>query len=238
MIRLLLSSLLLAAAQDAPPRAPADELQDVLRTLREEREAYYARQRARTSSLEEARQPLRRLDAELAELRARQQETEKNLLEASADLERLDAELASLRDASGPLPAALDAFQADALRFVQEGPDYRRADRLARLGSGGPPAERLGRAWTFLQEELRLARSGETYSAEIPLGDGVRKPARVFRVGHLLQGYVTEDGLHAGLETPSGWAPADPGVAPAVRAAVEMLDRRRAPGLLLLPVSP
>ena len=228
----------MAGAQGAPPRDPADELQDVLRTLREERAAYYARQRARAASIEEARQPLRRLDAELAELRARQDDAGKHLLETRSDLERLSAELETLRAASAPLPSALDAFQNDALRFVQEGPDYRRADRLARLGSGGPTADRLGRAWSFLQEELRLARSGETYSAEIPLGDGVRKPARVFRFGHLLQGYVTEDGLHAGLETPPGWSPAPPDVEPALRAAVEMLDRRRAPGLLLLPVSP
>jgi len=235
MTRLLLLALVLGAPQGAPP---SDELQEVLRTLREERAAAYARQRDRAAGVEDTRRAIDRLDAELAELRGREERTRRELGETRTELDRLEAELGPLRAALAGLSPALDAFQADALRFVQEGPDYRRADRLARLGPGGSAAERLGRAWGFLQEELRLARSGETYSAEIPLGEGLRKPARVFRLGHLLQGYVTEDGLHAGLETPSGWAPAPRGVEPAVRAAVEMLDRRRAPALLLLPVSP
>ena len=63
------------------------------------------------------------------------------------------------------------------------------------------------------------------------------KPARIFRVGHLLQGYVTEDGLESGYEAAGAWkAAGSPARDQAARDAIEILDRRRAPALLKLPV--
>lgn len=233
MIRLLLFATLLQAAPPDDPKAVA-ELHDVLRTLREERTAAYARRRARAVEIENARAPVQRLEFEISELKAREQEADKNLAEVGAELTRLRAEEQALAAQAAVYPAALKAAVDDAAAFVAAGPDYRRAERLARLR---PEAPDLGRYWAFLQEELRLARSGEAYTGEVTLDGGRRKPARVFRVGHLLQGYVTEDGLEAGLEGPKGWAPAaSPAQEQAIRDAVEMLDRRRPPGLLRFPV--
>ncbi|MFO0982626.1 MAG: DUF3450 family protein [Planctomycetota bacterium] len=100
------------------------------------------------------------------------------------------------------------------------------------------PEQRLERFWTFVQEELRLARGAELYTIELSLDRTHAKHALVFRVGQLLQGFLTEDGLEAGLEEPGGWQVARaPALERAVRAAVEMLNRQRAPALLALPVS-
>ena len=97
----------------------------------------------------------------------------------------------------------------------------------------------MTRYWAFLQEELRIARSGEAYTSQVPLDGGRIKPARLFRVGHLVQGFVTEDGLESGLETPAGWERAvDPETDRVVRAAIDILDRRRAPALLRVPIRP
>ena len=98
-------------------------------------------------------------------------------------------------------------------------------------------SDQLGRFWSFLQEELRVARSGETYSAEVPIGGGKAKPARIFRVGHLALGYVTEDGEQSGLWDGAQWVAArSPEEEHALRDAVETLDRRRAPTLLPIPL--
>jgi hypothetical protein len=240
-----------AAPSGAPPAAspsggearspdPDDELQSLLRTLREERAAYYGRQRARAAAIESARQAIARLETEVAELAASYDKVVRDLAEVDAEI----AELRGRRETNDAFDArfrsALDDAVAGASQFVRDGIDYRREDRLERLGAGAPegapPTERLGRFWSFVQEELRLARSGETYGAEIPLEGGRRKHARIVRVGHLLQGFVTEDGIEAGLETRAGWRTDEAAVAENVRKAVEMLDRRRAPALLVLPL--
>ncbi|HEX7899661.1 MAG TPA: DUF3450 family protein [Planctomycetota bacterium] len=225
--------LLLALAQ-------ADPLEDVLRQLREERAAWYQRQRARQERLDGLRQTTRRLEGETAELKTREAEADKQLTDVGAELATLrkEEEVGTARAAE--LGPSLDRAFAEGKAYVAAGLDYRRKDRLARLEVDPgvhSPGERLGRYWSFLQEELRVARSGEAYSAAIPLDGGRVKPARIFRVGHLLQGYVTEDGLESGFETAGAWKPAGtPARDQAARDAIEILDRRRAPALLKLPV--
>lgn len=217
-----------------------DPLEDVLRQLREERAAWYQRQRSRQERLDGLRQTTRRLEAETAELKSREAEADKQLAEVGGELAGLRKEEEGGTARAGQLAPALDQAFAEGKTFVAEGLDYRRKDRLARLEADPAvhsPGERLGRYWSFLQEELRIARSGEAYSASIPLDGGRVKPARIFRVGHLLQGYVTEDGLEAGYESAGAWkAAGTPARDQAARDAIEILDRRRAPSLLKLPV--
>lgn len=209
----------------------ADELQDVLRALREERAAAYTRRRARDAEITAARAPVRRLESEVAELRLKEAEADKSLLDVHEEIAQLRKADAEEAEAAKLLAPELDAATASFKDFVEKGIPYRRADRLARLGSGGAEPDRVVRAWTFAQEELRIARSGESYTADVELPGGRVKPARLFRTGHLLLGYVTEDGLESGLWRNGAWTPDD-----AVRPAVEMLDRRRPPAFLLLPV--
>lgn len=237
-------ALLLAAAvgQELPSGGEEaklqEELQGVLKKLREERAAHYQRARARTEEIEAAKAPVRRLEGELVELRSREQEADKNLAEVRADLERMKAD-----ETKDPLSAMLapevEKLIKESREFIEAGVPYRKADRLQRLGVAGegPLSDQLGRYWSFLQEEARVARSGETYSAEVPIGGGKVKPARIFRVGHLVLGYVTEDGEQSGLWDGKEWAAArSPEEDRALRNAVDTLDRRRAPTLLPIPL--
>ena len=237
-----------AAAAEKPvaateERALSDELASVLTRLREERAASYRRQNARGAEIKAAREPLRRLESELAELKAREEETDKELAGVAAQSAALREAQAAFAASEAGLAAALDHAVAAAKALIAQGFDYRREERLARLGAQLPPeadlAERVTRYWAFLQEELRIARSGEAYTSQVPLDGGRIKPARLFRVGHLVQGFVTEDGLESGLETPAGWERAvDPETDRVVRAAIDILDRRRAPALLRVPIRP
>jgi hypothetical protein len=228
--------LLPLQAAEAPPQDAAqavDELQDVLRTLRDERAAAYGRRRARAAEIESARSPLRRLEGDLAELKAKEAEADRALAELRRELGELGAAAAADQAAENALAPELEASAAFFRELVDQGLPYRQDERRARLGGPGPVPDRLGRAWTFAQEELRIARSGEAWSADVPLPGGRAKPARIFRTGHLLAGFVTEDGAESGLWSAGAWTPRED---PAIRRAVDMIDRRLPPGLLRLPV--
>jgi len=216
----------------------ADELQGLVRKLREERAAFYGRHRNRSEALDSVRTSARRLDTELAELRGRDLEADRNVAEVRSDIEKLRGEETadSLRASLGPI---VEESIREGRDFIDRGIPYRSQDRSQRLGApeDGTLSDKLSRYWSFLQEEIRVARSGEALSAELPLGGGRAKPARVFRVGHLVMGFVTEDGLEAGLWNGTQWVPAsDPSQEKAIREAIDILDRRRAPALLSLPV--
>jgi hypothetical protein len=215
-----------------------EELETLVRKLREDRAAYYSRHRARKEQLDSARSAERRLEPELAELRSREGDLERTLAEAKADLEKLkkEREKDSLRLLLIP---EVEKSIREGKDWIGQGIPYRVDDRLLRLGdpAGGTLQDKLSRYWSFLQEEVRIARSGEALSMEVPLTRGRAKPARVFRVGHLILGYVTEDGLEAGLWNGKEWASSSTvQEEKAVRQAVDILDRRRAPELLSLPV--
>lgn len=215
-----------------------DELRDVVRSLRETRTAYYGRQRARSEAIEAARAPLKRLETELSDLRDREREADRDLAEVRAELDKLKEKEASDAQRSA-IASELEKLVTEAKDFVVRGIPYRVEDRTLRLGSSGGESlsGQFDRYWSFLQEELRIARSGEAFSAEVPLDAARTKPARLIRVGHLVLGYVSEDGQDAGLWNGSRWAPpAGPEDEKAIREAVEILDRRRAPELLSLPV--
>jgi hypothetical protein len=237
----LLSAALLALCGLAPQDpAPPDELADALRQLRELREGHYRRQRERSAAVEAARRPLRQLETETADLKAREGQVAKDLAEVRADLEKLRARREELDGLEQALKGSLDGAVREGRAFVEAGPPFKREERLARAAaasSGSSAGESLSRHWAFLQDELRLARSGEAWTAEVPLPGGRRKPARCFRVGHLAAGYVTEDGAEAGRWDGRAWVPAaTPEEAKALRAAVDTLDRLQAPALIPLKV--
>jgi hypothetical protein len=174
----------------------------------------------------------------VAELRGREGEAERTLGELRSDLGKLRSEeAADVRRAA--LVPEVEKSMEEGREWIAKGIPYRVDDRSQRLGSpqDGSLSEKLARYWSFLQEEARIARSGEALSAEIPLAGGRAKPARIFRVGHLVMGYVTEDGQEAGLWNGTQWVPAaNADEEKAIRQAVEILDRRRTPELLSLPV--
>ena len=61
--------------------------------------------------------------------------------------------------------------------------------------------------WAFFEEEMRIARTGEVYTEEVPVPSG-RKHARVVRVGKMMLGFVSEDGVDVGVWVGgTGWTP-------------------------------
>ena len=96
-------SLLLSAAtasaqntpNDAAPehQATMDDLRDLVRTLRQEREAHYQRSGERTRKLDDTRAAVGRLEAELADLRAREDEVDRTLAEVRSDVDRFEQDL-------------------------------------------------------------------------------------------------------------------------------------------------
>jgi multidrug efflux pump subunit AcrA (membrane-fusion protein) len=228
VIRILTLVLAAAALQDPPP----DDLGTVLARLRDVRASAYSRQRARAAEIEAARAPGPRLEAELAEFKTREAEVDRQIAEIRAEVEKLKASESALAAAQAGLNSALEGAAAERRRAVAAGIPFHLEERLVRAEG---TKESLARHWTFLQEELRLARSGEAFTSEIPLPGGRRKSARCFRVGHLFAGYVTEDGLETGRWDGKAWVPAgSPEEERSIREAVEILDRRRAPALLRL----
>jgi hypothetical protein len=100
----------------------------------------------------------------------------------------------------------------------------------------------LGHVWNYAQEEFRLSRSPETYTDRAPAKDGSTPYARYFRVGQLILGYVTEDGrqtaIWSSLLDNKGWQViTDQKQSSQIRSAVEILDRRQAPKLVILPIT-
>jgi hypothetical protein len=238
------AALLLAAAggQDAPAGTEEvklqEELKDVLKKLREERSAFHQRSRSRDEEIDVVKGSLKRLEPDLAELRSREREEDAQIAEVRAEIEKMTSEEGRDR-MRGVVGSEMKTLLEEGRAFVGEAPPYRKEDRLLRLGAAteGSMSDQLGRYWSFFQEEMRVARSGESYSAEVPLAGGRMKPARIFRVGHLVLGYVTEDGEESGLWDGKAWTAArTPEEDRSIRAAVDTLDRRRAPALLSLPV--
>lgn len=239
-VAVLLSMTAFADGPTDDPAALAKELETVLARLREVRSAAYARERARADEIERAKLPVKHLEKELTALTARKADTERELAEVRAEVAGLHAEEKSCAAAEASLKAALDPAVANAAARVEKGVPYRREDRSARLAAAKDPArttsDRLASYWTHLLEELRIARSGEAYNAEVEVDPNRVKPARLFRVGHLVLGFLTEDGLESGLWRGGRWATCKKEEQERVRAAIDMLDRRRGPELLPLPV--
>lgn len=228
-----------APADGAPPDTERVlELERIVSELRAIRAAANDSRLAAEREIDEAHGAIRRLDRELEELELRRAELVSEVEAVTADVDRLRSEREDQASALYVLGAAVDAASEHAHAFVTDGPMFQRGERLALLpASGEPPTDGLERYLHFLADELQLARSSETYAADIPLGDGRVKPARVVRVGHLLQAFITEDGEEVGVETAAGWEVLEPGpTRQSVIDALDTLDGRRVPELIDLPL--
>ncbi len=240
-----LACLVILTAFSSPTQggaSAADELAAVLRELRELRQGYYsqkddlqARIDAERSALEHLRTDVENLEAEDDKLRA-------DAREIRADIDAFDEELTELNAHHTALLAVIRAFAERARTHVDAGPPYRvegRRRAIELFADAEAPREAFARLWGFVEDELRVSRSGETYSAEIDLADGRRKHARFVRVGLHVLGFVTEDGKDVGAWIEgTGWVTDPQRAAPEqVRKAVEILDRRCGPEHVALPVS-
>lgn len=227
------------AVQDE--QEPADELADVLSELRNLRHSYYPRKERRDDEIATARTHVQELRGKVAEL-----EREKTHLEADAasireELSKLAEQKTAHTVERDRVLATISGFGDAVLPLIESGLPYRRESRTLAVDlfrTATEPRDAFTRMWTFFEDEARIARSGETYTDQITLNDGRVKHARFVRVGKHVLGFVTEDGMDTGLWLRGeGWVTDPTRIDPnAVRVAVEVLDRRRGPEHVSLPI--
>lgn len=241
--------------EDSPSLSPEakllQEFHAVVQTLREERTAFYEKQRQIENHIEQRRNDLASLESQVAQLRADEQQVDQDLIRVEQDVKQLEIELHTNKENQARLQKNMDEWIRKELQAVDEGIPFRRKERRERLvpteqvtpePESMNPADTLGRIWIFFQEEMRIARSGEIFTKQIDIGNNRVKYAQIFRVGHQLLGYLTEDGEQTG-----SWIDHNgrkqwqhnlkKNDARTVQTAVEILDRRQKPKLISLPIS-
>ncbi|MEJ2703983.1 MAG: DUF3450 family protein [Sedimentisphaerales bacterium] len=250
----------LVASETADPNQPqttskqkelSARLEELIRQLRQERSAYYAQKAQYESQIEKARQNRKVLQGKLDDLRQQEMESDQQLQKYETEVDDLQEQLASKASLENVVREQVQPFLVSQRDAIEKGIPYKQPERIARLEAvGGDPdapnrssaADQLGLVWNYVQEELRLARSSETYTARAKTGDEVSPYARFFRVGQKILGYITEDGRRAAiwssLAAHKDWLfITDAKQASQIRSAVEILDRRQGPKLVTLPVA-
>ena len=227
------------------------ELWSLVEQLRCMRQEYYQARQLRTSKLEAVKKDSQKLQGELAELVLQEETADREMQEIQSDIAQLKQQQETYDSVQAKIVDQLAQLIPRVEGLVRGGIPYRIEERLARLREGEMPggseatmsmSEKLGNFWSFFQQEMRLARSGETYTDQIELSPGCLRHVRLFRVGHQILGYVTEDAAQSGIwmaqAAQPGWKHNLTGKEDAqVRRAVEILDRRQAPQLVQLPLA-
>ena len=226
-------------------------LQDLIRRLRQERSAYYTQKAQRDVQMQKARKNLKILQDELDGLHRQEAELNQQLRKYEIEVEDTKGQLVLRNNLQNVIRQQIMPFILGQRVTIENGIPYKLKERIARLEAVSnvlndpnlvSVSDQLGYVWNYAQEEFRLSRSPETYTARVPAKDGSNPYARYFRVGQLILGYVTEDGrqtaIWSSLLDNNGWQMiTDQKQSNQVRSAVEILDRRQAPKLVVLPIT-
>lgn len=249
-----------AASAGADPNEPreknrqtelSERLEELIRQLRQERSAYYVQKTRLETQIEKARENRKLLQDEFTELRRQETESDRQLQAYKTEVDDLKKQLGSKTSLEKVLTEQVQPFLASQRTEIEKGIPFKQEERITRLeavvGDVNTPngilmADLLGHIWNYAQEELRLARSSETYTARVKTDDESSPYARFFRVGQKILGYITEDSRRAAmwssLARRKDWLlVTDAGQSGQIRSAVEILDRRQGPKLVTLPVA-
>jgi hypothetical protein len=229
----------------------SEQLEGLIRQLRQERSAYYVEKARLEAQIEKARENHKVLQTELDDLCKQENESDQQLQKYKTEVGNLKEQLVLKEFIENVMDNRIRPFIANQKAEIENGIPYKQQERIERLeaaiGDANAPdsvsaSDRLGHIWNYAQEELRLARSSETYTARTKT-DGESSPyARFFRAGQKILGYITEDGRKAAiwssLQDDKKWmAVTDTKQSAQIRDAVEILDRRQGPRLVILPVA-
>lgn len=228
-----------------------DTLQDLVDQLRDQRQDYYLKKAEDDAEIQQLQANAALLKTQLDELRRQEAQLDEQIKAYQSEIPTLLTPLASKKQMRRAVAQGTAAFVAQQTTRIEKGIPYKQIERLARLQAAladaneaisPSAADQLGHLWSYAQDELRLAGSSETYSDRASVEKDVTPYARYFRIGQSMLGYVTEDGQQTALwlSTLQGgqWQSIlDPGQAAQVHNAVEILDRRQAPGLVSLPIA-
>jgi hypothetical protein len=237
----------------ADPARLQEELENVLRQIRELREGYYAHKQAQEERIQALSEQTGALRAEQEALKTEEASLRRSVQELASE----SVDTGGKRERYGLLlketPGLLKPFVERQRAAVQSGLPYRLDERLAplrrleaELAAQKPRLSALiETVWLFVEGELREAAEGSAYTGEIDLPGGRKKPARFCHVGNVFLGFMTEDGQERGFAV----LPREPGGACRwelggsdrtmleIRDSVWILDRKAPPRLLLLPVT-
>ena len=239
-------------SQDTDKQAKLTQrLQDLIRRLRQERSAYYTQKAQHDIQMQKAHQNLKILQDELDDLHRQEAELNQQLRKYEIEVEDTKGKLVLRNNLQNLIRQQITPFILGQRATIENGIPYKLKERIARLEAVSnvlsdpnliSVSDQLGHVWNYAQEEFRLSRSPETYTARAPAKDGSTPYARYFRVGQLILGYVTEDGrqtaIWSSLLDNKGWQMiTDQKQSSQIRSAVEILDRRQAPKLVILPIT-
>ena len=239
-------------SRDIDKRAKLTQrLQDLIRQLRQERSAYYTQKAQHDVQMQKAHQNLKILQDELDDLHRQEAELNQQLQKHRSEVEDTKDQLVLKNNLQNVIRQRIKPFVLSQRATIENGIPYKLKERVGRLEAVSnvlkdpnlvSVSDQLGHVWNYAQEEFRLSRSQETYTARAPAKDGSTPYARYFRVGQLILGYVTEDGrqtaIWSSLLDNKGWQViTDQKQSSQIRSAVEILDRRQAPGLVVLPIT-
>ena len=232
--------LLFASAGTPLMQGDAAELEEIISELRELRRSYYSDRDARAARIDAVNSTVVVFRQDVEELKRERDKSALEIDAVSAEIESLGVESKELLSRRSHVLGKIRAFADNARSHVSSGIPYRTSGRLLAVDlfeQSESPRDAFSRMWSFCEEELRAARSGETYTDEITLPDRRLKHARFGRVGLQVLGFVTEDGQDVGIWNPkTGWSTeVDPQSAESVRTTIEILDRRRGPAHVALP---
>ena len=218
----------------------AVELESVIRELRELRRSYYSDRDARAAEINAVNDVVVVFRQDVDKLRRERDSAVEDIEAVKTEIDALRSESEILFAEREQVLGRIRQFASFARKHVSDGIPYRASDRLLAVElfeQSESPRDAFARMWTFCEEELRAARSGETYTDEIELAGGRRKHARFGRVGLQVLGFVTEDGQDVGIWDPlTGWSEeAGAQEAESIRTTIEILDRRRGPAHVALP---
>lgn len=226
-------------------------LEELIRQLRQERSAFYVQKARQEAQIEKARENRKILQDQLNDLHRQEMDSDQQLRKYKAEVEDLKEQLGSRAFLENVLQEQIQPFLVSQRAAIEEGIPYKQQERTARLeaarGDVNAPshitaADQLEHVWNYAQEELRLARSSETYTARAKTDDASSPYARFFRVGQKILGYITEDGrqaaMWASLPRHKDWlSVTDMKQSGQIRSAVDILDRRQGPKLVTLPIA-
>ena len=229
----------------------SEQLEGLIRQLRRERSSYYVHKARLETQTEKARENRKILQTELKDLRKQHDESDQQLRKYEAEVKNFKEQLVLKESIENGLTDRIRPFLENQKAAIENGIPYKQQERIARLeaavGDANAPdfvsvSDQLGHIWNYAQEELRLARSSETYTARAKTDDESSPYARFFRVGQKILGYITEDGQQAAiwssLQKSKPWmSVTDKKQSAQIRNAVEILDRRQGPRLVTLPIA-
>jgi hypothetical protein len=259
LVLIVLTNQILAESRSKDSNTPRDtdkqakltqHLQNLISRLKQERSAYYIQKAQHDIQIQKARKNLKILQDELDDLYRQETESNQQLQKYEIEVEDTKEQLVLRNDLQNVIKQQIQPFISSQRVTIEDGIPYKLKERIARLEAVSnvlndpnlaSVSDQLGHVWNYAQEEFRLSRSPETYTARAPSKDGSTPYARYFRVGQLILGYVTEDGRQTAIWSSldnKGWQViTDQKQSSQIRSAVEILDRRQAPKLVVLPIT-